>query len=191
MPEILVPLKVLAHGEGLEMPAYATAGSAGCDLRAAIEAPLLILPGGRALVPTGVAVAIPEGYEGQVRIRSGLAHDKGLAVVNAPGTIDSDYRGEIRVIVANLGSELVTLERGERIAQLVFAPVEGSGPQDGSRCLTPAFPWHPKPDTCYPSLPCASASSRPAPAATRVSSSRGARGCWWTPDSRRASSSGA
>src|SRR5260221_5874752 len=123
MPEILVPLKVLAHGEGLEMPAYATGGSAGCDLRAAIEAPLLILPGGRALVPTGVAVAIPEGYEGQVRIRSGLAHDKGLAVVNAPGTIDSDYRGEVRVILANLGSEPVTLERGQRIVQLVFAPV--------------------------------------------------------------------
>ena len=123
MSEILVPLKVLAHGEGLEMPSYATAGSAGCDLRAAIEAPLLILPGGRALVPTGLAVAIPEGYEGQVRIRSGLAHDNGLAVVNAPGTIDSDYRGEIRIIVANLGSEPVTLERGERIAQLVFAPV--------------------------------------------------------------------
>lgn len=123
MPEILVPLKFLAHGEGLETPAYATAGSAGCDLRAAIEAPLLILPGGRALVPTGLAVAIPEGYEGQVRIRSGLAHDRGLLVVNAPGTIDSDYRGEIRIIVANLGSEPVTLERGERIAQLVFAPV--------------------------------------------------------------------
>jgi dUTP pyrophosphatase len=123
MPEILVPLKFFPHGEGLEMPAYATAGSAGCDLRAAIEAPLLILPGGRARVPTGLALAIPEGYEGQVRIRSGLAHDKGLLVVNAPGTIDSDYRGEIRVIVANLGSEPVTLERGQRIAQLVFAPV--------------------------------------------------------------------
>jgi dUTP pyrophosphatase len=120
---IRVLLKVLSHGEGLETPAYATPGSAGCDLRAAIEAPLLILPGGRARVPTGLAVAIPEGYEGQVRIRSGLAHDKGLLVVNAPGTIDSDYRGEIRVIVANLGSEAVTLERGERIAQLVFAPV--------------------------------------------------------------------
>ena len=123
MPEILVPLKFLTHGEGLETPAYATPGAAGCDLRAAIEVPLLILPGGRARVPTGLAVAIPEGYEGQVRIRSGLAHDKGLAIVNAPGTIDSDYRGEIRVIVANLGSEPVTLERGERIAQLVFAPV--------------------------------------------------------------------
>ncbi|HYR46688.1 MAG TPA: dUTP diphosphatase [Thermoanaerobaculia bacterium] len=123
MAEVRVLLKVLPHGEGVEPPAYATAGSVGCDLRAAIEAPLLILSGGRALVPTGVAVAIPEGYEGQVRIRSGLAHDRGLALLNAPGTIDSDYRGEIRLILANLGSEPVTLERGERIAQLVFAPV--------------------------------------------------------------------
>ena len=123
MPEILVKLKFFPHGEGLDMPAYATAGAAGCDLRAAIEAPLLILPGGRALVPTGVAVAIPQGYEGQVRMRSGLAHDSGLALLNAPGTIDADYRGEIRLILGNLGSEPVTLERGQRIAQLVFAPV--------------------------------------------------------------------
>jgi dUTP pyrophosphatase len=121
--DIGVSIKVLRHGEGLALPAYATAGSAGCDLRAAIEASLLILPGGRVRVPTGLAVAIPEGYEGQVRMRSGLAHDKGLAVLNAPGTIDSDYRGEIQVIVANLGSEPVNLERGERIAQLIFAPV--------------------------------------------------------------------
>jgi dUTP pyrophosphatase len=121
--DIVVRIKVLRHGEGLEPPSYATAGSAGCDLRAAIEAPLLMLPGGRALVPTGIAVAIPEGYEGQVRMRSGLAYDRGLALLNAPGTIDSDYRGEIRVILANLGAEPVTLERGERIAQLVFAPV--------------------------------------------------------------------
>ena len=116
-------MKILRHGEGLETPAYATAGSAGCDLRAAIEAPLLILPGVRVRIPTGVACAIPEGHDGQVRMRSGLAHDKGLALVNAPGTIDSDYRGEIQIIVANLGAEPVTLERGERIAQLVFAPV--------------------------------------------------------------------
>src|SRR5216684_3956857 len=121
--QITVPITVFPHGEGLESPAYASSGAAGCDLRAATEAPLLILPGGRALVPTGVAVAIPEGYEGQVRMRSGLAHDKGLALLNAPGTIDNDYRGEIRLILANLGSEPVTLERGERIAQLVFAPV--------------------------------------------------------------------
>jgi dUTP pyrophosphatase len=121
--EIVVPIRLLPHAEGLVAPAYATEGSAGCDLRAAIEAPLMILPGGRARVPTGIAVAIPPGHEGQVRMRSGLAHDKGLALLNAPGTIDSDYRGEIRVILANLGTEPVTLERGERIAQLVFAPV--------------------------------------------------------------------
>ena len=121
--QLVVPIRILPHGEGLVLPAYATEGSAGCDLRAAIETPLMILPGGRARVPTGIAVAIPPGHEGQVRMRSGLAHDKGLALLNAPGTIDSDYRGEIQVILANLGSEAVTLERGERIAQLVFAPV--------------------------------------------------------------------
>jgi dUTP pyrophosphatase len=120
---IVVPVRVLSHGEGLEIPAYATEGSAGCDLRAALQADLTITPGGRTLVPTGIAVAIPAGFEGQVRMRSGLALDKGLALLNAPGTIDSDYRGEIRVIVANLGAEPVTLQRGDRIAQLVFAPV--------------------------------------------------------------------
>lgn len=120
---IVVPMTVLPHGEGLALPAYATEGSAGCDLRAAIETDLTITPGGRALVPTGVALAIPAGYEGQVRMRSGLAHDRGLALLNAPGTVDSDYRGELRVIVANLGSEPVTIRRGDRIAQIVFAPV--------------------------------------------------------------------
>ncbi len=120
---IVVPLTILPHGEGLDAPSYATDGSAGCDLRAAIETDLTITPGGRTLVPTGIAVAIPPGYEGQVRMRSGLAHDRGLALLNAPGTVDSDYRGEIRVIVANLGSEPVTIHRGDRIAQLVFAPV--------------------------------------------------------------------
>ncbi len=120
---IVVPIRVLAHGEGLEIPAYATEGSAGCDLRAALQADLTLTPGGRTLVPTGIAVAIPAGFEGQLRMRSGLALDKGLVLLNAPGTIDSDYRGEIRVIVANLGAEPVTLQRGDRIAQLVFAPV--------------------------------------------------------------------
>ncbi len=116
-------MAVLPHGEGLELPSYATPGAAGCDLRAAVEQPLTLAPGGRALVPTGIAVAIPEGYEGQVRMRSGLAIQKGLTLLNGPGTIDSDYRGEIRVIVANLGAEPVTICRGERIAQLVIAPV--------------------------------------------------------------------
>jgi dUTP pyrophosphatase len=120
---IIVALKVFPHGEGLDLPAYATEGAAGCDLRAAIQAELTITPGGRALVPTGIAVAIPPGYEGQVRMRSGLAHDKGLALLNAPGTVDSDYRGELRIIIANLGSEPATIRRGDRIAQLVFAPV--------------------------------------------------------------------
>jgi dUTP pyrophosphatase len=120
---IVVPITVLPHGEGIELPAYATGGSAGCDLRAAIEAELTITPGGRTLVPTGIAVAIPPGYEGQIRMRSGLAHDTGLALLNAPGTVDSDYRGEVRVILANLGTEPVTIHRGDRIAQLVFAPV--------------------------------------------------------------------
>jgi dUTP pyrophosphatase len=121
--KIVVPLTIFPHGEGLDAPAYATDGSAGCDLRAAIEAELTITAGGRALVPTGIAVAIPAGYEGQVRMRSGLAHDKGLALLNAPGTVDSDYRGELRIIVANLGAEPVTIHRGDRIAQLVFTPV--------------------------------------------------------------------
>ncbi len=120
---IVVSIRVLPHGEGLELPAYATAGSAGCDLRAAVSATLVIAPGGRTLVPTGLAVAIPEGYEGQVRMRSGLALKKGLILPNAPGTIDSDYRGELCVVVANIGVEPVEIARGERIAQLVFAPV--------------------------------------------------------------------
>ena len=123
MSEIVVPVTVLPHGEGLELPTYATAGAAGCDLRAAVTEPLTLRPGARALVPTGLAFAIPEGFEGQVRMRSGLAIKSGLALLNAPGTIDSDYRGEVKVILANLGEEPVTLARGERIAQLVFAPV--------------------------------------------------------------------
>ena len=120
---ITLPVTVLPHGEGLELPAYATAGAAGCDLRAAVGEPTTIPPGGRALVPTGIAIAVPEGYEGQVRMRSGLALKQGLILPNAPGTIDSDYRGEIRVIVANIGREPVTISRGDRIAQLVLAPV--------------------------------------------------------------------
>ena len=113
----------LSHGRGLPLPAYATAGSAGMDLYAAIEAPLRLAPGERALTPTGLAMALPEGYEGQVRARSGLALKKGLVVLNAPGTIDSDYRGEVAVILVNLGTEDVEIVRGDRIAQLVIAPV--------------------------------------------------------------------
>jgi dUTP diphosphatase len=121
--DVVVRVQQLPHGEGLELPSYATPGSAGCDLRAAIAETLTLLPGGRTLVPTGVAVAIPIGYEGQVRMRSGLAIRHGLCLLNGPGTIDSDYRGEIQIILANLGAEPVTIARGERIAQLVIAPV--------------------------------------------------------------------
>jgi dUTP pyrophosphatase len=121
--EIRIAVRVLPHGEGLELPAYATAGAAGCDLRAAVSAPRRVAPGERALIPTGISVAIPEGFEGQVRMRSGLALKKGLILPNAPGTIDSDYRGEVCVLLANLGAEAVEVARGDRIAQLVFAPV--------------------------------------------------------------------
>jgi dUTP pyrophosphatase len=121
--DLVVPVQLLPHGEGIELPSYATAGSAGCDLRAAIAETLTLLPGGRTRIPTGLAVAIPAGYEGQVRMRSGLAIRHGLTLLNGPGTIDSDYRGEIQIILANLGSEPVTIARGERIAQLVIAPV--------------------------------------------------------------------
>src|ERR1700688_3609861 len=120
MSPIRVAVAVLPHGEGLELPSYATAGAAGCDLRAALDDGLTSLPGSRALVPTGIAVAIPEGYEGQIRMRSGLALKQGLVRLNAPGTIDSDYRVEVRVTDPNLGSDQATLKRGDRIAQLVF-----------------------------------------------------------------------
>jgi dUTP pyrophosphatase len=115
----------LAHSEGLPLPSYQTASAAGFDLLAAIPdaAPLTLPSGGRAVVPTGIAMAIPEGFEAQVRPRSGLAARHGLTILNAPGTIDADYRGEIQVVLANLGNEDVTITRGMRIAQLVIAPV--------------------------------------------------------------------
>ena len=116
-------VQVLPHGEGLALPAYATPGSAGMDLRAAIADPMFIPAGERVQIPTGLAMAIPVGFEGQVRARSGLAWRKGLAVINAPGTIDSDYRGEVKVLLVNLSSEEVEIPPGERIAQLVIAPV--------------------------------------------------------------------
>ena len=113
----------LPHGRDLPLPAYATAGAAGCDLHAAVEAPLEIPPGGRALVPTGIAIALPEGAEAQVRPRSGLALRHGVTCLNSPGTIDADYRGEVGVILANLGDAPFVVARGMRIAQLVVAPV--------------------------------------------------------------------
>jgi dUTP pyrophosphatase len=120
---ITVPICVLSNGEGLPLPRYASDGAAGCDLHAAVEEPLRLAPGQRAAVPTGITVAIPDGYEGQVRARSGLALRSGIACLNAPGTIDADYRGEIKVILANLGQEDFEIRRGDRIAQLVFSPV--------------------------------------------------------------------
>ena len=118
-----VRIRRLPHAAGLPLPDYATAGAAGADVCAAVEDDLVLEPGERAAVPTGLVVEIPMGFEGQVRPRSGLAIRHGLTVVNAPGTIDSDYRGELKVLMVNLGSEPATISRGERIAQLVIAPV--------------------------------------------------------------------
>jgi dUTP pyrophosphatase len=125
MTEIGIKILRLPHGAGLPLPAYKTAEAAGCDLAAAVpeDAPLVIPPGGRTLVPTGFAVAIPPGHEGQVRPRSGLSIEHGVTVINAPGTIDADYRGEVRVPIVNLGDAAFTIARGMRIAQIVVAPV--------------------------------------------------------------------
>ncbi len=113
----------LSHGVGLALPEYATAAAAGLDLRAAVAAELVLQAGERTAVPTGLVIELPAGHEGQVRPRSGLALRHGLTVANAPGTIDADYRGEVKVLLVNLGAEPVTIRRGERIAQLVVAPV--------------------------------------------------------------------
>ena len=118
-----IRLRVLPHGDGLEPPRYATAGSAGCDLRAAVDQPVRLEPGERKVIPTGVCIALSVGYEAQVRPRSGLAVRHGLTVLNAPGTIDADYRGEIRVPLINLGEAPLEITRGQRIAQMVVAPV--------------------------------------------------------------------
>ena len=120
-----LPVRRLAHAADLPLPAYASSDAAGLDLLAALTQDLELAPGGRALIPTGIAVALPPGFEGQIRPRSGLALDYGLTVLNAPGTIDADYRGEIGVILINLGQTPVTLVRGMRIAQLVIAPYCG------------------------------------------------------------------
>ncbi|GLS31687.1 dUTP pyrophosphatase [Mesorhizobium albiziae] len=124
----------LPHGEGLPLPAYETPGSAGMDLRAAVaeDRPLLILPGKRALVPTGLVLEIPEGFEGQIRPRSGLAFKHGITCLNTPGTIDSDYRGEVKVLLVNLGDEDFTVTRGTRIAQIVFAAVSRMATEERS-----------------------------------------------------------
>ena len=123
MSDVIVAVTQLAHGADLPLPEYATPGSAGMDLLAAIAESVTLAPGERKVVPTGLQIALPAGHEAQVRPRSGLALKKGLTVLNSPGTIDADYRGEVGVILANLGQEPVTIERGMRIAQMIVAPV--------------------------------------------------------------------
>ena len=122
---LTVKILRLEHGQDLPLPAYESAAAAGLDLIAAVpaDAPIVVAPGARALVPTGLALEIPHGFEGQVRPRSGLAVKHGIGVLNAPGTVDADYRGEIKVLLVNLGAEPFAVERGMRIAQLVVAPV--------------------------------------------------------------------
>ncbi|MEE4237018.1 MAG: dUTP diphosphatase [Anderseniella sp.] len=125
MTGVTVQIMWLEHGNGLEPPAYATADAAGMDIRAAVPAdvPVMLAPGERALIDTGFCMALPAGYEAQIRPRSGLAIKHGVTCLNTPGTIDADYRGEVKVILINLGHEPFTVSRGERIAQMVIAPV--------------------------------------------------------------------
>ncbi len=123
MSKVSIPITKLAHGGDLPLPAYATEHSAGMDLLAAIKAPVDLLPGETHMVPTGIAMALPIGFEAQVRPRSGLAAKHGITVLNSPGTIDADYRGEIKVILINLGKTPFTINRGTRIAQMIIAPV--------------------------------------------------------------------
>jgi dUTP pyrophosphatase len=125
----IIDVKRLPHGEGLPLPAYETALAAGMDLRAAVDeaAPLVLRPMERAMVPTGLTFALPAGFEAQVRPRSGLAAKAGVTCLNTPGTVDADYRGEVKVILVNLGEEDFTIRRGDRIAQLVIAPVVQAG----------------------------------------------------------------
>ncbi|MBP3192651.1 dUTP diphosphatase [Natronogracilivirga saccharolytica] len=115
--------KKLPHAESIELPDYATRDSAGMDVRAVVDEPLTLKPGQRALVPTGFQMALPPGYEAQIRPRSGLALRHGITMLNTPGTIDADYRGEVSVLVVNLGQEPYEISRGDRIAQMVIAPV--------------------------------------------------------------------
>ncbi|MGE0595630.1 MAG: dUTP diphosphatase [Hyphomonadaceae bacterium] len=124
-PPVRVQITTLPHFEGLALPAYETALSAGMDLRAAVpeDAPVTLQPGERTLTPTGIAMALPPGYEAQVRPRSGLALKHGVTCLNSPGTVDADYRGELKVILINHGQEAFTIRRGERIAQMVIAAV--------------------------------------------------------------------
>ena len=124
---VRVLIQKLPHGEGLDLPHYASEHAAGMDLRAAVETELILAPGERALIPTGLAIALPEGFEAQVRPRSGLALKHGVTVLNSPGTIDADYRGEVGVILINHSQHPFPIQRGERIAQMVIAPVSRIG----------------------------------------------------------------
>ena len=125
MKSVKIKITRLPHAAGLPLPAYQSADAAGLDLMAAVptNAPVTIVPGARAQIPTGIAIALPPGTEGQVRPRSGLAARHGISVLNTPGTVDADYRGEIQVILVNFGRESFVVERGQRIAQLVIAPI--------------------------------------------------------------------
>jgi dUTP pyrophosphatase len=123
--DVIIQVSPLPHFQGLALPAYETADAAGMDLRAAVDdsAPVTLAPGARAIIPTGLTIALPAGYEAQVRPRSGLAAKHGITCLNSPGTIDADYRGEVKVILINLGSGPFVIKRGERIAQMIIAPV--------------------------------------------------------------------
>lgn len=123
MTNIAIDIEILPHADGLSLPAYETDGAAGMDVRAAIDSNLTLASGERAAIPTGMKMAIPSGFEVQIRPRSGLAFKQGLTVVNAPGTIDSDYRGEVKILLINLGADAVDITPGMRIAQMVAAPV--------------------------------------------------------------------
>jgi dUTP pyrophosphatase len=125
MSAIKVDIQQLPHGEGLALPAYQSAHAAGLDLLAAVseDAPMMLAPGKHAMIPTGLSIALPPGYEAQVRPRSGLAARHGVTVLNSPGTVDADYRGEINVLLINHGDQPFQIRRGERIAQMVIAPV--------------------------------------------------------------------
>lgn len=124
-PSPQIKIMQLAHAVGLPLPAYETEEAAGMDMRAAVpeDEPLVLRPGARTMVPTGLCIALPKGFEAQVRPRSGLAAKHGITCLNSPGTVDSDYRGELKVVLINLGAEDFTIRRGERIAQMVIAPV--------------------------------------------------------------------
>lgn len=122
MRDVKVAVTPLPHAKGLDLPFYATEHAAGMDLYAAVEIDITLAPMERKLIPTGLTIALPEGYEAQIRPRSGLALKNGLSVLNSPGTIDADYRGEVQIILANLSTEPYTITRGTRIAQMVVAP---------------------------------------------------------------------